>query len=298
MNRLAEIQGHISSMGELEDIVGAMRSLAGMRMHEAQSALEGIRQYAASMAAAIGAASLLADPPPADGAMAATRSRRRVFLLFTAEHGFVGGFNERMLDAAESAISAQDELFVLGSRGAALSVERGRVPQWSRPMPSRAAGAPDAVRGLTAALYRRIASGAVTRVEAMFARYRQGGAPIIDRRTLLPLDPAALRAARPLTPPLHNLDTPGLLEKLIAEYVFALLAEATVESIASENAARFAAMDSARDNVERKLAQLRQAGRLARQEAITGELLDLVTGVEAAARSAKDLDNRLSAGWR
>jgi F-type H+-transporting ATPase subunit gamma len=292
MTRLAEIQGHIASMSELEDIVSAMRSLAGMRMHEAQSALPGIRRYAETMAAAIGTALLLPDPPTPDTAPGARRTGRRALLLFTAEHGFVGGFNERILDAAEAAISAEDELFILGSRGAALALERGRKTHWTRTMPSRAAGAPDGVRGLTGALYTRIAAGAVTRVEAMFARYRQGAAPTIERRLLLPLDPTALPVTRAPQPPLHNLAAPMLVEKLIAEYVFALLTEATVESIASENAARFAAMDSARDNVERKLGQLRQAGRRARQDDITAELLDLVTGVEAAAQSMNSREGR------
>ena len=59
MPRLADIQGHIASMGELRDIMSAMRSLAGMRVQEAQHALPGIRRYAESMEAAIGAALLL-----------------------------------------------------------------------------------------------------------------------------------------------------------------------------------------------------------------------------------------------
>ena len=59
MTSLADIQGHIASMGELQDIVSAMRSLAGMRVQEAQRALPGIRQYADSMAEAIGAALML-----------------------------------------------------------------------------------------------------------------------------------------------------------------------------------------------------------------------------------------------
>ena len=65
MTRLSEVQGHIASMGELLDIVGAMRSLAGMRVQEAQRSLPGIRRYAGSMAEAIGAA-LLLMPPPAE----------------------------------------------------------------------------------------------------------------------------------------------------------------------------------------------------------------------------------------
>ena len=69
----------------------------------------------------------------------------------------------------------------------------------------------------------------------------------------------------------------------MAEYVFALLTEAAVESISSENAARFAAMESAHENVKKKLSQLRQSAGRARQSEITAELLELITGVEALA---------------
>jgi len=69
----------------------------------------------------------------------------------------------------------------------------------------------------------------------------------------------------------------------MSEYVFALLTEAAVESIASENAARFTAMESAHDSVGKKLKRLMQDARQARQTEITTELLDLVTGAEAQA---------------
>ena len=82
-------------------------------------------------------------------------------------------------------------------------------------------------------------------------------------------------------PPFHNLAPDVLLEKLVADYIFALLIEAAVESLAAENAARFAAMGSAHDNVSKKLEELRQDARQARQEEITTELLDLMTGAEA-----------------
>ena len=86
---------------------------------------------------------------------------------------------------------------------------------------------------------------------------------------------------QPRLPPLRNLAPEVLLEKLVADYLFALLTEAAVESLASENAARFAAMGSAHDNVAKKLEELRQDARQARQSEITTELLDLVTGAEA-----------------
>jgi F-type H+-transporting ATPase subunit gamma len=204
----------------------------------------------------------------------------RALILCAAEHGFVGGFNEHLLDTAEAALATDDALFVLGSRGATLALERGRQEFWTRPMATRLAGIPDTINHLTAELYARIARGELSHLDVMFARYRQGGAPTIERNRLLPFDAASPAVAQPRLPPLHNLEPRALLERLMAEYVFARLTEAAVESLASENAARFAAMDSARDNVAKKLRQLQQDARQARQTEITAELLDLVTGTE------------------
>jgi F-type H+-transporting ATPase subunit gamma len=161
-------------------------------------------------------------------------------------------------------------------------LDRPRTLGWTQPMAARPASAPETIRGLTVELYRRIAEREINGVEMMYVRYRQGGASTIERRHLLPLDLTALKA-EPGQPPLHNLAAAALLEKLMAEYVFALLMEAAVESIASENAARFAAMDSTRDNVSKKLKQLRRESRQARQSEITTELVDLVIGAEALA---------------
>jgi F-type H+-transporting ATPase subunit gamma len=278
MIRLAEIETHIAGISELLDIVGAMRSLASMRVQEAHRALPGIRRYAETMAAAIGSALLLMPEPSLAGGAA---RGRRASILCTAEHGFVGGFNARVLDAAERLLDFDDILFVLGSRGAALARERRWTTAWAHPMATRPEGAPETVRPLTAELYRLIARGQVARVDVIFVRHRQGGAATIERRQLLPLDLASFALKQPRQPPLHNLAPNVLLEKLVADYIFALLTEAAIESLAAENAARFAAMGSAHDNVSKKLEELRQDARQARQNEITTELLDLVTGAEA-----------------
>ena len=148
-------------------------------------------------------------------------------------------------------------------------------------MATRLESVPETVRRLTTDLYRMIVRGAVTRAEVMFARCRQGSAATIERRLLFPLDLASFAAEAAPVPPLHNLAPPALLEKLVAEYVFALLTEAATESLASENAARFSAMAAAHDNVSKKLDRLRAEARQARQSEITTELIDVVTGAEA-----------------
>lgn len=274
MSRFMELQHRVASMSELQEIMGAMRSLAAVRVQEAQQALSGIRKYAEIMAQAIGRA-LLLQPPSADG-MAS--SGGRALVLCASEHGFVGGFNERLIEAVTPVLAPGDRLFVLGTRGAALLAERGRELSWQRSIATRVSGTPDTVNRLTTELYGQIARGDISTVELMFTRYRQGETSTIERRRLLPFDPSALPAVSGQLEPLHNLGSRDLLEQLVAEYVFALLTEAMAESIASENAARFVAMESAHDNVSRRLVQLGQSVREARQEEITSELLDLLTG--------------------
>jgi len=281
--RLAEIEAHIGNIAELLDIVGAMRSLAGMRLQEAQRTLPGIRRYTEAIAHAIGDALLF-------GQEATSRPQRRIgrrgVILCTAEHGFVGGFNERILAAAEAAISTADALFVLGTRGVALAQERGRRIAWSHPVAARPEGVAEVVRRLSVQIFTSVVADRLDSVEVIYPRHRQGGDGAIQQRRLFPIDLAHFAAPGRRTPPLHNLPPGVLLERLVANYVSALLTEAAIETLASENAARFAAMEAAHDNVEKKLEQLRQHARQARQGEITEELLDLVSGASAVRQSA------------
>lgn len=278
MTRLAEIEARIGSMSELLNIVGAMRSLAGMRVQESLRALPGIRRYAETVAAGIGETLplLVGDAPPSS-----REPSRLALVLFAAEHGLAGGFNERLVDAAQTRLGPRDRLFVLGTRGAALALERGLPPCWHHPMATRAAAVPDAAERLSAALYRGIGEERITRVEVICCRYREGGATAMERYQLLPLDSAALKAGQPRQAPLFNLDAAVLHERLIAEYVFASLAEAATETIASENAARLAAMTAAQDNVSKKLDTLQGDARQMRQSEITSEILELVAAAKA-----------------
>ena len=280
MSRLADIRRRVAGTNELLGIIGAMRSLAGMRLQEAQHALPGMRRYAQSLAGGIAAAvQLLSDR---GNERNRNRSRGcRLMIVYASEHGFVGGFNERLLERAAS--EHAELLFVLGSRGAALALERGLAPAWVQPMPMRLDGLTDAANRLAGELYRRIGAGEIGSVDLLFTQSGSGPARI-ERSSLLPLDVAALAAHAPgRPPPLHNLAPRELFEKLAAEYVYARLAQAAVESIASENAARFAAMESAHDSISRKLAELELTEHEARQGEITDELLDLMTGWKAVA---------------
>lgn len=103
---------------------------------------------------------------------------------------------------------------------------------------------------------------------------------------LLPLDLSWLhqleqRPWNSAAQPSLNMNWEPLFSRLIRQYLFIALYRATVESLASENAARLAAMQAAEKNIEERLTGLNAEYRQQRQNAITGELLDIVSGFEA-----------------
>lgn len=279
MSTLPALRTRIKSLGDLSEVVGAMRSLAAVRMQQATGALAGAREYADVIGGALAAATVITADGRGAGANGETG--RRGVMVFCSEHGFVGAFNEILLSHARAGLSADDSLFVVGTRGVGLGADRGDRIDWSTRMTSYREGAPVTARRIAHELYTRFAAGELTALETVHARSDPGGRWRIEREALLPLDLERFIPASHAMAPLHNLDGGVLLERLIEEYFFAQLAHVTMESLAAENAARLAAMSAAHDNIGRKLDDLVRTERQLRQDAVTTELLDVVTGSEA-----------------
>jgi F-type H+-transporting ATPase subunit gamma len=278
--RLPEVRARVETLHELQEIVGAMRAVAAARVQEAQVAMDGTRAYAQVVGDALAEALPLLPrtPPPAFG----TRGAPRGIVVFMAEHGFTGAFNDQLVDAADCATPGSEALFVIGSRGRLLIEERGLTPAWTANMAIHASAVTDTARRIADELYRRFDRGSLTGVEILYFRDRGGGRRALERRSLLPVDIEQYGKPRSTMPPLSNLAPQTLIGGLIAEYVFAQFAHAAMESFASENGARLAVMRSAKDKLDERLTDLQSLERRLRQEQITGELLELVTGAAAA----------------
>jgi F-type H+-transporting ATPase subunit gamma len=277
VERLSELQERLHSLHELREIVGAMRAMAASRVQEAQAALAGTRAYATVVGDAL--AEALPLLPEASGRPAAGARAPSGTVVFMAEHGFTGTFNDELADAA--ATSPGEALFVIGSRGRVVIEERGGEPVWATEMATHAGAIADTARRVAGALYSRFEHGSLAAVAILYFCHQGGGRRTLERQSLLPVDLKRFQPPRSTLPPLTNLTPPTLIGRLIEEYVFAELAHAAMESFASENGARLAAMQSARDKLDERLAELQALERRLRQEQITGELLELVTGAAA-----------------
>jgi len=207
--------------------------------------------------------------------LAPASSPAGLLIVVCAEHGFAGSYNEALLDLAAHRLEPGQRLGVIGRRGAAAAIERGLPVAW------QAAGAAY-VRGV-AGVARRVAGmmGDAARAEIIFARYRGNEGYSPESRRILPLEPALLAGVEQRVPPIHQISREALLDALAAEYLFAELTRAIMEGFASENGARLSTMQAADHNIADKLEALRKQERIVRQESITVELLDIVTGAEA-----------------
>lgn len=276
MEHLAKVKARLTSLTELHDLVGALRSMTASQAKEAQRAISGTEGYARVVEHAIAAAAQLASgdrPDPPGGG-------RPVLIAVCAEHGFVGGFDVAILTRVQAIRAPGEELILVGSRGLLRAQEMRIGCEGSHRMTSRVAGIP--------ALARSICKGLETasRVRAVFAAPRAGARFEVMERVILPLSPRLLEADNLPEPPLHHLAPEALLLQLASEYLFAEVARALMESLASESNARLSTMDAAARNIDDRLEKLQHELRRIRQEEITADLLDVVTGTEAVMNGA------------
>ncbi len=277
--RLSEIVVQIQNVHQLGAVVTAMRGIAASRAQQARALLAGVEAYTDVISRAIGEA--LALLPSDRRAAPVGRPEERGLILFCAEQGFVGALSERVLDAAAGLVG-QATVLILGTRGVAIARERGVDAAWSSAMATRFDAAPDVASRVADALYARITRGSLSRVDMVFPRIASAGGVEIVRHSLLPLDFERFSPPNLNQPPLTTLAPHILLERLAAEYVYAQLCEAAVQSFAAENEARMTVMTAAKTNVEEKLEALKRRERQLRQGEITTEILELAAGAEAS----------------
>jgi len=284
-DKLSEVQARIASVHELEAVVGAMRGIAAARSREARGRLAGIQACADIIGAAIGGALMLDKTPSSSDRD--TRHEQHLLIIFCAEQGFVGSFNDHVINTAlQAALKSMDVLAtkycVIGGRGIVAAQEHNMTIEWSTPMVAHADEAAALADRITQMLYRYIESGSTTRVSMLHAVPDHSTGIEIVERQLLPFDFKRFSASEPRCAPLVTLSPSRLLGKLAEEYIFAQLCEAIMLSFAAENEARMRAMIAARTNVHTTLTQLIGSFCRLRQEEITSEIIELSAGSLAA----------------
>jgi F-type H+-transporting ATPase subunit gamma len=211
-------------------------------------------------------------------------------MVFGSDQGMCGQFNDAMAafvrkklnEAAYTVIKG----IVLGTRVAA-RLKHDMFPQEKTYfMPASSAGITVMVGNLLTDIGRWSAEEGITQVLLLYHRPTDGARyhPVME--TLLPPDPEMLDRLRnqpwpSKVIPVYMMEYRPLFSALLRQYFFVGMYRAFAQSMAAENAARLAAMQSAEKNIGDRLREITARYNTLRQTAITEELLDIIAGFEA-----------------
>jgi F-type H+-transporting ATPase subunit gamma len=286
--RLRTIRRRIRSVQSTMKITRAMELIAASRILKAQQRVLQMRAYAVRLTEAMEDVArqtgslvhpLLEERP--------TPSRAAV-LVVTSDRGLAGAYNSNVLRRAERVFGRlrgegiEPVVYVAGRKGQAyfrfrqLPIRRG----WEGF--SEVPGYDDAA-GMAGTMIEAFLGGEVDQIHAVYTDFRSAFSLRPFDRRLVPIAPEEVAGAggAPRAEYIFEPDPGALLNALLPRYVTALVYAATLESAASELAARRRAMKAATENAEDLIRRLTRVANQARQAEITTELMEIVGGAEA-----------------
>lgn len=290
MPSLRDIKRRIGSVQNTQQITKAMKMVAAAKLRRAQDAMLQARPYAEKIEEVLGQVSTRVDEE-AHPLLQRRMPRRVELLVMTSDRGLAGAFNSNITRAAQRFLWENEgryERIQVSTIG-----RKGRDFVRARNIETRAdyAGVFEELTFERAKTIAEELQGAYLddKLDAVFLLYNQFVSALTQRATLVPLLPVATTGAEDeSSPPMDFLYEPGrkeVLDALLPRHLAMQVWRALLESVASEHAARMAAMESATKNSGELLSKLTLQYNRARQAYITTELTEIVSGAEALKES-------------
>lgn len=277
--RLVDVTARIHSVEQLHAVVTAMRGIAAERSQQCRALLTGIGVYGATISTAISETLGVID---ARASEVRNKDQGQLGLvLFCAEQGFAGAYSERVFDHVASDVE-KATLFVVGTRGKIIANERGLSIAWTTPMAAQIGAVTATALRVADAIFGHIETGKLRRFDLVVHKTTPDGGRSVERRPLIPVPLARFAPPRQTVEPVITLGPNVLLQRLIAEYVFAELCEAVTRNFAAESERRMEIMTSAKMNIEDAMRDLTMEAHRIWQEETTAEVVELAAGSEAA----------------
>ncbi len=292
METLETLSEMLETTGDIQSIVRTMKSLSAVSIRQYERAEAAMSAYEQTIE--IGLAALLGDRRARDLAMPDTIANdtpRRALIVIGSDRGLCGRYNEIVARHAETQLNDRTAvLAVIGARAAArLDTSGHRIDRVFR-QPGSVGGLRSLVQLVIVEIERWTRDPGVGHVCLVHARREGPSRAKPVQRVLLPIPESYLGQLAAAGWPGRGVpffrSNPGrLFSWLVRQRLFVILYRALAEAMASEHATRLAAMQSAERNIEDRRLDLNAAYRRKRQETITRELLDLVSGFEAVSTS-------------
>jgi F-type H+-transporting ATPase subunit gamma len=292
MATIEDLRETISNTEDLHSVVRTMKAMAAVRIRQYQEAVASLEDY--NHTVRLGLQILLRQryfaghPLVPPGESPPTPISQGIgAIIIGSDQGLCGQFNQQVANHATSALGKQ-ECFVasVGERVVPLLNNQNIPIQAQFSLPTSATGITVVVQEILLTIEQWRTQQQMKQILLFYNQF-QGGSSYQPRTLkLLPLDRDWLRDLQQKEwetnmLPTFTMDWETLFSRLIREYLFVSLYRAFANSLASENASRLAAMQSAQRNIEDHLSELQAQYRRQRQSVITSELLDVVAGFEA-----------------
>ncbi len=316
------LRRRIKSIDATKKITRAMELIAGSRIVRAMARVQAAKPYSEKVTSVIAnlASSgagldhpLLRKPDQADQSSTGTGeavANSTAYVVIAADRGLCGGYNTNVLRTVERAVAADTEvgrgyqLVLVGRKAQGYFRFRGHEISTSFEGFSDQPSYEDAKR-IAGAVSELFESGQCQQVMLAYTQFVSIGTQEIALKQFMPLDTAEFSEDGPdaadETGAASGENAAGggyefepepavIAERLLPRYAEARLYSALLEAAASEHAARQRAMKAATDNAEDLKTNLTRVMNRARQDAITTEIMEIVSGAEALSKDAGVVD--------
>ncbi len=291
------LRRRIKSVQSTKKITKAMELISASRIAKAQERVKAARPYSERITEVI--RNLAAAGAGGDSPLLNPRDEITTvaYVVVAADRGLAGGYNSAVIRAAERAMAVdlaagrQTALITVGKKAHGYFRFRGYEIDASFSGFSDSPTYEDA-RGVAAHVAAKFDSGEYSEVKLSYTRFLTMGSQVAELVPYMPLDTTTLDTGEPSDGASADYEfepNPGeILERLLPRYAEARLFAALLDAAASEHAARQRAMKSATENAEEMIVKLSRVMNRARQDSITTEIMEIVSGAEALRQTATD----------
>ncbi|WP_295730624.1 ATP synthase F1 subunit gamma [uncultured Muribaculum sp.] len=290
MATLRELKGRIGSVKSSEKITGAMKMISSAKMHKAEQSLRRLLPFRGQIETIMG--NLLSADAEFSSPLTQPRDVARAGIaVWGSDDGLCGAYNINIFKGLLLRVNALRErygsaleitLYPVGNKmvkavrklqGDGIKVETlGDI---------HAKSDGEGVKAFTSALQQKFLDGEVDVVDLVYMNFKSMSRQTLRTEQLLPVVQETLTANSVTVqcrPYIFEPDANTIFNSVLPLFILSVVQEIFTENVASEQAARIMAMQSANDNAKKLLEQLQLEYNKLRQQAITSELLDILGG--------------------
>jgi F-type H+-transporting ATPase subunit gamma len=286
MATLRDIKRRIKAVQSTSKITKAMKMVAAAKFRKAQQRMFEMRPYADRMNGIL--SSLASSAEGEIHPLLAVRPRKNIeVLVMTSDRGLCGAFNTNILKAATRHTDGmKKEGYEVG-----ITIVGRKARDYYKRRNIELHKAWTGISGkisyanaqeIAAEIIENYTNETIDEVVLIYNQFKSAIAQDVVVARLLPLEPiAASEESLPVYNFIYEPSKQEIFSRLVPKNVEIQIFRALLESQASEEAARMAAMENATKAANDMIDSLSLQYNKARQASITKELMDIVGGVEA-----------------